>query len=461
MQQGKKLFQQQQFEKAIKPFSLAVQADPGKAEGWINLGISQVEVNAFEDALISLQEAINISSTIMLIYIGLGDAHRGLGNGEESLEAYQQAVMLQRTPISLNRLACLLRVKGEPDQAVMLYKEALKMAPHWTLLRVNIAITQLELQQYEECRKQLNVLNNLQLTPEERLAVDESLIPLNQYFQLEPILKNSFPSGNLKPLYKFLEKMPKKALAIDNLTLSKIKNHVNSANNLSFPVETDPVQLSEDWPFIEAFFVLPHVRTVDEYNRFKMELSSENKLTDEIERVINMKAAIQAVSNSLKHFHDPIQAEIYIRQGHALAMANIAENFPGQFKIRENTMLRIMNDDFTKPHLVSGTLRYFFSKIYGGCSPGMSRGLVTMMVLFDIHPFVDGNGRIGRILLNRELIAAGQTPILIPRGHTLHHQFCDAISEGRKQGGDLSYLLPIILEAQQLTRDFCLELRCS
>ncbi len=31
-----------------------------------------------------------------------------------------------------------------------------------------------------------------------------------------------------------------------------------------------------------------------------------------------------------------------------------------------------------------------------------------------IHPFVDGNGRTGRILLNRALIAAGVAPIVIP-----------------------------------------------
>jgi Fic family protein len=37
-----------------------------------------------------------------------------------------------------------------------------------------------------------------------------------------------------------------------------------------------------------------------------------------------------------------------------------------------------------------------------------------MFVLSEVHPFLDGNGRIARIMMNAELVKAGQSKIIIP-----------------------------------------------
>jgi fido (protein-threonine AMPylation protein) len=37
-----------------------------------------------------------------------------------------------------------------------------------------------------------------------------------------------------------------------------------------------------------------------------------------------------------------------------------------------------------------------------------------MFLVSDVHPFVDGNGRIARIMMNAELVAAGRSTIIIP-----------------------------------------------
>jgi Fic family protein len=37
-----------------------------------------------------------------------------------------------------------------------------------------------------------------------------------------------------------------------------------------------------------------------------------------------------------------------------------------------------------------------------------------MFLVAEVHPFVDGNGRCGRLMMNAELIAAGQARIIIP-----------------------------------------------
>jgi Fic family protein len=40
--------------------------------------------------------------------------------------------------------------------------------------------------------------------------------------------------------------------------------------------------------------------------------------------------------------------------------------------------------------------------------------VMTMFVVADVHPFVDGNGRAARLAMNDELTAGGQHRIIIP-----------------------------------------------
>jgi fido (protein-threonine AMPylation protein) len=46
--------------------------------------------------------------------------------------------------------------------------------------------------------------------------------------------------------------------------------------------------------------------------------------------------------------------------------------------------------------------------------PGLPRAIFMMFLVSDVHPFVDGNGRIARIMMSSELVAAGQSTIIIP-----------------------------------------------
>ena len=37
-----------------------------------------------------------------------------------------------------------------------------------------------------------------------------------------------------------------------------------------------------------------------------------------------------------------------------------------------------------------------------------------MFLVSEVHPFLDGNGRIARVMMNAELVKQGQTKIIIP-----------------------------------------------
>ncbi len=95
---------------------------------------------------------------------------------------------------------------------------------------------------------------------------------------------------------------------------------------------------------------------------------------------------------------------------HATMMARRPEAEPGTFKTKPN---RAGDTEFAHPAYVVGTLRKGM-ELYQSVSPGLARAIFLMFLVADVHPFVDGNGRIARVMMNAELLSAGQSTLIIP-----------------------------------------------
>lgn len=83
---------------------------------------------------------------------------------------------------------------------------------------------------------------------------------------------------------------------------------------------------------------------------------------------------------------------------------------PGDFKTKPN---QAGDTAFVHPDLVRGTLREGMN-IFRSLSDPFSRALFVHFLLSDVHPFNDGNGRLSRIMMTKELIGAGLSRIVIP-----------------------------------------------
>lgn len=95
---------------------------------------------------------------------------------------------------------------------------------------------------------------------------------------------------------------------------------------------------------------------------------------------------------------------------HAILMGARAGTHPGLFKTRAN---RAGTTEFVVPDLVEGTLRQGFELAQDLPDP-FSRAVYLMFLVAEVHPFDDGNGRIARIMMNAELVSAGEVRIIIP-----------------------------------------------
>lgn len=99
-----------------------------------------------------------------------------------------------------------------------------------------------------------------------------------------------------------------------------------------------------------------------------------------------------------------------LRSRHARVMDGRPDKSPGVFKTTQN---RAGDTLFVSPELVIGTLARGF-ELCRSLPDAFQRAVFMMFLVSEVHPFVDGNGRVARIMMNAELIAEGERRIIVP-----------------------------------------------
>lgn len=99
-----------------------------------------------------------------------------------------------------------------------------------------------------------------------------------------------------------------------------------------------------------------------------------------------------------------------LKNRHARIMEGRPDNAPGRFKADAN---RAGSTVFVTPELVAGTLAIGF-EIYRSLATPLHRAIFMMFLVSEVHPFADGNGRAARIMMNAELVATGESRIIVP-----------------------------------------------
>lgn len=104
------------------------------------------------------------------------------------------------------------------------------------------------------------------------------------------------------------------------------------------------------------------------------------------------------------------ELETLIKDRHKALMSERPDVKPGQYKEKPN---RAGDTHFVHPDFIRGTLKEGFIR-YEALPSGLPRAVFMMFLVAEVHPFVDGNGRIARIMMNAELVSEGLSTIIIP-----------------------------------------------
>jgi hypothetical protein len=99
-----------------------------------------------------------------------------------------------------------------------------------------------------------------------------------------------------------------------------------------------------------------------------------------------------------------------LRYRHSILLSARNDKNPGEFKDRNNYAGQT---SFVDMELVKGTLIKSF-EFYDALIHPFARATYMMFAISEIHPFLDGNGRLARVMMNAELVNQNLSKILIP-----------------------------------------------
>lgn len=133
-----------------------------------------------------------------------------------------------------------------------------------------------------------------------------------------------------------------------------------------------------------------------------------------------------------------------MRSRHATILAGRPALRPGEFKEAAN---RAGESLFVLPAYVPGTLRAGFERL-AELDTAFERAVYMMFLGSEVHPFNDGNGRIARVMMNAELVAGGQSRIIVPTVY--RDDYLGALRRLSRQD-DASVLIKALRFAQDYT----------
>ncbi len=187
---------------------------------------------------------------------------------------------------------------------------------------------------------------------------------------------------------------------------------------------------------------------------------------DEVRKIIETGSSKYQNANEVKEVYNSIDAMDYMRAEFKFNIPSIkrlyyiltknltmssGEAYPRGFKKVANV---VNNTETTPPELVESELKKLL-EVYQ--SKKRSEHPIKLALDFHlkyegIHPFLDGNGRTGRMLMNKILMSNGYFPIIIYSEQT--RAYFNAINKGLAGGNRKKYYQLILKHAKKTYQQF-------
>lgn len=151
--------------------------------------------------------------------------------------------------------------------------------------------------------------------------------------------------------------------------------------------------------------------TLEETEKILLQIDLDRFISErELFEAKNLARVMEYVETKAKEAEMTLPLMLFL---HKMLIANIRDKIAGRFRM-ENEWVRVGTHIGADPVNIERLLTVMLASYHGGKDKHIVERLARLHLAFeDIHPFCDGNGRIGRVINNYELIREGYVPINI------------------------------------------------
>lgn len=169
----------------------------------------------------------------------------------------------------------------------------------------------------------------------------------------------------------------------------------------------------QDFAFFESYFSNYIEGTVFEVSEAQQIIETEQPMPTRNADSHDVLGTFKLVANPAEMRIVPDTPERLLeilKYRHRILLSARDIHRPGHFKDKDNFAGQTT---FVSKELVQGTLIQAFP-MYQSLRHPFPKAVFMMFLISEVHPFLDGNGRVARVMMNAELVSQGSSRILIP-----------------------------------------------
>lgn len=193
----------------------------------------------------------------------------------------------------------------------------------------------------------------------------------------------------------------------------RLFQELNQFEFQSLEDQNSSINSYKNFAFFESYFSNYIEGTKFEIDQAKQIIETQKPLPARHEDSHDVLGTYQLVSSRKEMSiipQTPDEFLILLKYRHKILLSARLDKKPGEFKDLNNFAGQT---SFVDMNLVQGTLIKSF-EFYNALNHPFARATYIMFAISEVHPFLDGNGRIARVMMNAELVHQKQAKIIIP-----------------------------------------------
>jgi len=179
------------------------------------------------------------------------------------------------------------------------------------------------------------------------------------------------------------------------------------------PDKNETEQSFNNFAFFESYFSNYIEGTVFDVAEAKEIIETQKPMPTRDEDSHDILGTYHIVSNRQEMMITPGSPERLLeilQYRHKILLSARTNKSPGLFKDKNNFS---GNTAFVDFNLVRGTLTKGF-EYFTALRTSFGKAIYMMFLISEVHPFLDGNGRVARIMMNAEFAKEGESKIIVP-----------------------------------------------